>query len=477
MPHNGFSPSVTEQVGQKTTRTINRPTPLLPKAFRIRQDLASRSGIDHRKQKRYPGINGKSVQGPSARVLVDQLLELPRQGPSVAYLRFPYSEKRCHYCNFYGSRHSPAETERYLAALLAEIETESRRNAVRKKLLQAVYLSTGTPTILSARQFSRLLATIRHCLPLADDCEITVAGRVHGFTEEKMAVCLEAGVNRFSLGVQTFDTRIRRSLGRIDNRATLVNRLRCLNALCKTSRRQAALIIDLIYGLPGQTLNHWRQDLEQFLELELDGVHLSRLRVFPKSSLSATMASGQIVSPPTLAEQARYFAAGVRRMQTAGLQRLSLSHWGRTPLERNRYTPMVKGHCQTLAYGCAADGNLAGHAFHNARDPEQYLTLQAEEDKKPVTIITLPPPHLQAMRSIITQMEHCRLDWRRFEQDSSYQQAATLFAPLLGHWQESGLILATDSGLELTLAGQFWQPELCGLLFDWFHMHIEKRLS
>ena len=191
-------------------------------------------------------------------------------------------------------------------------------------------------------------------------------------------------------------------------------------------------------------------------------------------NLAAAIASERIERPPDLTEQTRYFAAGVRRMQTAGARRLSISHWGRTPLERNRYNPMVKGRCDALAYGCAAGGNLSGHAFHNARDPEQYLALQAEGGKKPVAMISLPPQHLPAIRSILGQMEHCRLDWMRFERDSGYRRAADLFAPLIRHWQDSNLILADAFGLELTLSGQFWQPDLCRLLIDWLEMNIKK---
>jgi coproporphyrinogen III oxidase-like Fe-S oxidoreductase len=87
---------------------------------------------------------------------------------------------------------------------------------------------------------------------------------------------------------------------------------------------------------------------------------------------------------------------------------------------------------------------------------------------------TLPPPHLEAARSLLRQMEHGRIDWPRFERDSGCRQAAALFGPLIRHWQEAGVALADDSGLELTLAGQFWQPDLCQLLLHWLDMHLEK---
>jgi oxygen-independent coproporphyrinogen-3 oxidase len=474
MPDNAFRTARDRQNRDQAPRPDQGPTRLLPKAFRIRQGLFPRPENPPSGHTVHAGVHGRPIQGEAARTLVDQLLERPRRQPGVAYVHLPYCETHCLYCGFFGGRHSPAKAEQYLAALLAEIESESVRPAVRQTPVRAVYLGGGTPTALSARQLRCLLSTLRRRLPLADDCEITVEGRVHNFTDEKMAACLEAGANRFSLGVQTFDSRIRRSLGRIDSRAPLIARLDRLNALAKTRGHQAALVIDLIYGLPGQTLDHWRRDLELFLDLGLDGVDLYRLKVFPQGQLAAAIASGRIEPPVALSVQARYFAAGVRRLQTAGLRRLSVNHWGRAPLERNLYNPMVKGRCDTLAYGCAAGGHLAGHAFHNARDARQYLELQAEKGKKPVAMATLPPPHLEAARSLLRQMEHGRIDWPRFERDSGCRQAAALFGPLIRHWQEAGVALADDSGLELTLAGQFWQPDLCQLLLNWLDMHLEK---
>jgi oxygen-independent coproporphyrinogen-3 oxidase len=472
MPYTFSLLSVTNRLRQKKPRSKSRSIPFFSKAFGKRQGIVSRSGTYHRERDEQHGFHGQTIQGQTARVLVDQLLELPRHGPSVAYLHLPYCETRCLHCGFYSGRHTYERSEQYLTALLTEIEAESDRGAVRRKPLQAVYLGGGTPTALSAQQLSRLLTAVQRCLPLANDCEITVEGRVHGFTEEKMAACLEGGVNRFSLGVQTFHTRIRHSLGRIDSRPVLVNRLHRLQTLCKARLRKAALVIDLLYGLPGQTLDLWRQDLEQFLELDMDGVDLDRLKIFPNSALATAIAAGRIASPPSVAEQAKYFATSVRRMQTAGLRRLTINHWGRTSLERNRYNSMVQSRCDALAYGCAASGNLAGHAFQNACDPEQYLALQAEGGKKPVARITLPPPHLRAMRSIIMQLEQCRLDWSRFERDSGCRPAAALCAPLIHQWQDSGLILPTESGLELTLAGQFRQTDLCRQLFDWLDAHL-----
>ena len=93
-------------------------------------------------------------------------------------------------------------------------------------------------------------------LPLANDCEITVEGRLSNFGPDKMEACFEGGANRFSLGVQSFDTEIRQAMGRVSDRDTLIRQLQLLQ-----SYDQAAVIVDLTYGFPMQTMDRWLADI------------------------------------------------------------------------------------------------------------------------------------------------------------------------------------------------------------------------
>src|SRR5690606_11158364 len=96
----------------------------------------------------------------------------------------------------------------------AEIEHEAAAPVIAGQPVEAVYLGGGTPSALTAEELSRLLRTVRRCLPLAPDCEITVEGRIIHFDPDKVDACLDAGANRFSIGVQSFDTAVRRRQGR-----------------------------------------------------------------------------------------------------------------------------------------------------------------------------------------------------------------------------------------------------------------------
>ncbi len=120
------------------------------------------------------------------------------------------------------------------------------------------------PSALEAHDLERLLKTVKTGFPLVNDCEITVEGRIHSFSPEKIDACLAGGANCFFIGVRTFHTDLRRSMRRIADRDRIIEFLEKLKA-----GGRAVVVIDLIYGFPGQTMEMWRRDIGDFLSLDL----------------------------------------------------------------------------------------------------------------------------------------------------------------------------------------------------------------
>lgn len=147
----------------------------------------------------------------------------------------------------------------------------------------------GTPTALQADDLRRILKEVRAVLPLANDCEITVEGRLSNFGPDKMEACFEGGANRFSLGVQSFDTEIRQAMGRVSDRDTLIRQLQLLQ-----SYDQAAVIVDLIYGFPMQTMERWLADIATAQSLKLDGADCYQLNVYRNTPLAKAIESGRL---------------------------------------------------------------------------------------------------------------------------------------------------------------------------------------
>jgi oxygen-independent coproporphyrinogen-3 oxidase len=422
------------------------------------------AGAFARKVAVHAGMGGERVDESELPALLERLHETPRRGPAAAYVHLPYCESKCLYCGFFGGKYSPEAGAAYVEALIGEVEREARYPSTISSPINALYLGGGTPTALRGTELRRLLRALRAVLPLANDCEITVEGRVHNFDAERIEACLEGGANRFSIGIQSFDTRIRQGIGRFTAKEEVCRLLEHLAAY-----NQAAVIIDLIYGLPGQSVEHWEEDIRTFLSLPLDGVDLYQLNIFPGSALAKGIAAGSLPETASLVEQGRFFERGLALMQEARCRRLSLSHWGRTSRERNLYNPLAKGRADCLHYGAGAGGSLHGWFMFNESKVESYLR-RCNSAEKPVVMAAAPPEDLNVLRLILEQMEHCRLNLddldALFAEDPRRGglDARTLYAPLLDNWQEAGLISRDGPWVELSTAGQFWQVNLAQAL-------------
>lgn len=175
------------------------------------------------------------------------------------YVHIPFCRVRCTYCNFFQYASSKQLVDDYFAALMIELVEKAKQPWTQAAPFQAVYIGGGTPTDLSAKQIEQLGKMIRQYFPLTTDCELTLEGRINRFDDEMFESALEGGFNRFSFGVQSFDTQVRRKAKRLDDREVVLSRVQRL-----AQYDQAPIVIDLLYGLPYQDLTVWQQDLSDF---------------------------------------------------------------------------------------------------------------------------------------------------------------------------------------------------------------------
>lgn len=408
----------------------------------------------------HAGLGGRPVVGTKTAGVWQALSRTRRMGKTVAYIHIPFCETRCLYCGFFANPARKDDLSAYTKALVREIEADRDTPLVQSGPVHAVYLGGGTPTALSATDIRTVLDTVQRCLPLANDCEITVEGRILDLTDDKIDACIAGGANRFSIGVQTFDDKIRSGLGRVAVREKVLGRLAALR-----NRDQAAVIIDLIFGLPGQTMAHWKEDIQTFLDLGLDGVDLYQLVRFPGSALDQAARDGRFSVLADQAGRAAMFERGVALMTRARYRRLSVSHWGRAFRERNLYNLAMKEKAACLAYGSGAGGNVNGHMIFLDGNLPAYL--KAVGNTKPVTRIMTPSPHDALIRRISGSLELGRMDLRQNGRELGLDLEA-IYAPLLRQWKTAGLVLLTDGWVTLTLAGQFWQTNLAQGMIDYF---------
>lgn len=161
-------------------------------------------------------------------------------------------------------------TDKIIEEMAAEAEVRTGKGKIR-----AVYFGGGTPTALLTEDLVRLIRACYQYLPLAEDCEFTIEGRMSHFDLEKAQVCLEAGANRISIGVQTFNTAIRRRLGRKHSGDE------AFEYLAKLCELDAVIVADLMFGLPNQTDEVWQNDIARATELPLSGLDTYAFNLYP----------------------------------------------------------------------------------------------------------------------------------------------------------------------------------------------------
>ncbi|MBF4312256.1 radical SAM protein, partial [Vibrio anguillarum] len=183
-----------------------------------------------------------------------------RANKRCLYIHIPFCRVRCTFCNFFQNAASRSLVDDYFLALMLELEQKSQLAWTQSGLFHAVYIGGGTPTDLSAQQIQQLGQSIRRLYPLSNDCEITLEGRINRFSDEMFESALEGGFNRFSFGIQSFNTQVRRSAKRLDDREVVLERITNLS-----EREEAPIVLDLLYGLPYQTLDVFEQDLHDFV--------------------------------------------------------------------------------------------------------------------------------------------------------------------------------------------------------------------
>ena len=186
---------------------------------------------------------------------------VPMPPPLALYVHVPWCLRKCPYCDFNSHAIEPGQSlpqEAYLDALCADLE--STLPAVWSRTVHSVFLGGGTPSLLSAAGIERLLSDVRARLPLAPECEITLEANPGTLEAGRFAQYRRAGVNRLSIGVQSFEDEKLRALGRVHDGA------QALAAVQVARREFANFNIDLMIGLPGQSPQQARADVERALQ-------------------------------------------------------------------------------------------------------------------------------------------------------------------------------------------------------------------
>lgn len=366
----------------------------------------------------------------------------------LLYLHIPFCATHCTFCGFYQNRYQEESCTRYTDALLREIEQEADSVLHQSAPIHAVYFGGGTPSALSAPDLARIINTLRKRLPLAPDCEITIEGRVLNFDDDRIDACLDAGANRFSIGIQSFNSKIRKKMARTSDGPTAIAFMEKL-----VRRDRAAVVCDLLFGLPDQDAALWGQDLAIARDIGLDGVDLYALNLLPNTTLGKAVENGR-TTLPSPGERRDLYLQGHDLMASAGWRCISNSHWARTTRERNLYNLLIKQGADCLALGSGAGGSINGYSWMIERNLDAWHAAIKAGQKPLMMMMRTAERAFQWRHTLQAGVETARVPL-----DELTPHAEKL-APLLAQWHNAGLTLDASTCLRLTHEGRFWASNI-----------------
>ncbi len=367
----------------------------------------------------------------------DNGLSLPR----AAYIHIPFCAHRCGYCDFAIAVGQDQWIELYLDALAAELARLKTPRPV-----QTIFVGGGTPTYLNAGQIDRLLGELTHWLPPEPGYEFSIEANPGTLDRGKVAVLAERGITRVSLGAQSFQPQLLAVLER-DHQPADVRR-----AVEHIRPRIAEVSLDLIFGVPGQTLADWDSDLRAALALAPDHISTYGLTYEKGTPLWKQRRSGQVRALPEEAELEMY-ARAIDTLEAAGFEHYEISNFARTG-RRSRHNQVYWANEQYYGFGMGAARYLNGCRELNTRDLRTYIRKALAGESVTFQSEMLPGEE-RARETLAIQLRRAEgIDRLLFRNHTGFDLDA-LAGPAIGRHVELGLLHDDGNRIFLTRQGKY----------------------
>jgi oxygen-independent coproporphyrinogen-3 oxidase len=290
---------------------------------------------------------------------------LPNDASVGVYIHVPFCRHICPYCDFNTYRGLDSLIPRYVDALVRDITNGGAGTAA-----QTLYLGGGTPSLLTPEQIGRILAACREAFVVEPDAEITLEANPTGVDAQWFAGVREAGVNRLSIGAQTFDRRGLRVLGRQHEASDVIAAVGAARAAGFEN-----ISLDLIFGWPGQTAEQWRRDLDTILSFPSgppEHCSLYSLIVEPGTPMADAVTRG-VLTVIDDDDAADLYESAMDAMAGAGWTHYEIANWAREARFASRHNLVYWRNGAYAAFGAGAHGRIGNERFMNHLKPLTYI--------------------------------------------------------------------------------------------------------
>ncbi len=313
------------------------------------------------------------------------------------YFHFPFCVKRCRYCDFvsYPRRDRHAHLK-YKKAVFQEIALKVEEEGLRGSELSTVYLGGGTPSLLFSEDVEEILNYLRHFFAFSSSIEITMEVNPETVNGDKIRAFREAGINRFSVGVQSFNPHFLCFLGRSSSLEQIENVLSCMGKINCSSWS-----LDLLYSLPFQSFLEWQREVESALVYHPPHFSIYDLTFSPRVPLYQFAKRHPGIFPSS-DEEALYFEWAMERLDSEGYRHYEISNFAQPGAEcRHNLNYWSDG--EYLGVGTSAWSYLGGRRQKNTSSLKNYFT-RLREGRTPLTFQEELAPHQKLTEDIMLRL-------------------------------------------------------------------------
>ena len=370
------------------------------------------------------------------------------------YIHIPFCKQACHYCNFHFST-----SKKMLPQMLQAISSEA---LLRKEYIQqnisTIYFGGGTPSLLAIHDLRFILEKLKESFTINEDAEITLEANPDDITEEKLIGWGSSGINRLSIGIQSFFDEDLQWMNRAHNKQ------QAIESLSSVKKYFDNITIDLIYGSPALTDEHWKENVETALALNIPHLSCYALTVEPKTAL-ATMIAQQKKENTDADKQARHFELLMQWLNEAGYEHYEISNFAKPGFRSKHNSSYWKGeHYIGLGpsahsfNGTSRQWNISNNALYIQSIEKSELNFEEE-------ILTESQQLNEYIMTSMRTVEGINFsDDRWLMTDDSTKNKIISSAK---KWEVNGKIILDQTSLRLTDKGKFLAD---GIASDFFQL-------
>ena len=282
------------------------------------------------------------------------------------YIHIPFCHQICNYCDFNKFYFKNQPVDEYIEALGKEMALATQKYPDNFRNIETIFLGGGTPTALSPEQLDKLLTYIHTYIPMKSVTEFTSEANPDELSAAKLRVLFDGGVNRLSMGVQSFDQGLLQKIGRTHSNDHVYETI----ALARKIGFQN-ISIDLMYGLPGQTMAQWKDSLDKAFALDLPHFSAYSLIVEPKTIFYNQYTKGKLYLPTEDLEADMYDVL-MQQMALHGLQQYEISNFAK-PGFHSEHNKIYWDNDEYAGFGAGAHGYLKGIRYSNHGPLRKYM--------------------------------------------------------------------------------------------------------